>query len=60
MMFIVSHPGTFKYRTKWVVRVAYEERFRLTVKQRARLDQWEKGGAAEDATDKTTEEEPDY
>jgi hypothetical protein len=60
VMFVVSHPGTFKYRTKRVIRVAYEERFRVTIKQRARLDQWEKGEAANDATDATTEEEPDY
>jgi len=60
VMFIVSHPGTFKYRTKRVIRVEYEERFRVTTKQRARLDQWEKGEAAIYETDATTEEEPDY
>lgn len=60
VMFVVSHPGTFKYRTKRVVRVAYEERFRLTTKQRARLDQWEKREATNDTTDATTEEESDY
>jgi hypothetical protein len=60
VMFVVSHPGTFKYRTKRVVRVAYEERFRPTTKQRARLDQWEKGEAANYETDATTEEEPHY
>lgn len=60
VMFVVSHSRTFKYRTKRVIRVAYEERFRLTTKQRARLDQWEKGEAAECATDATTEEEADH
>jgi hypothetical protein len=60
VMFVVSHPGTFKYRTKRVTRVAYEERFRLTTKQKARLDQWEKGETVSNATDVTTEEEPDY
>ena len=60
VMFVVSHPGTFKHRTKRVIRVAFEERFRPTTKQRARLDQWEKGEAANYATDATTEEEPDY
>jgi hypothetical protein len=60
VMFVVSHPGTFKYRTKRMVRVAYEERFRLTDKQRSRLNQWEKGEAANSATDATTEEEPAY
>ncbi|KAI9705149.1 MAG: hypothetical protein M1812_008293 [Candelaria pacifica] len=60
VMFVVSHPGTFKYRTKRVTRVVYEERFRLTTKQKARLDQWEKGETVNNATDVTTEEEPDY
>ena len=60
VMFIVSHPGTFHYRTKRMTRVAYEERFRLTTKQKARLDQWEKVETVNDATDVTTEEEPDY
>jgi hypothetical protein len=39
VMFVISHLGTFKYRTKRVTRVAYEERFRLTIKQKTRLDQ---------------------
>ena len=60
VMFVVSHPRTFKYRTKRLTRLAYEERFRLTTKQRARLDQWEKGETINNATDVTTEEEPDY
>ncbi|RDW57681.1 hypothetical protein BP5796_12482 [Coleophoma crateriformis] len=57
VMFVVSHPGTFKYRTKRVIRVAYEEQFRVTLKQRARLDQWDKGETADCETDVTTEEE---
>jgi hypothetical protein len=60
VMFVVSHPGTFKYRTKRVVRAAYEERFTPTTKQRARLDQWEKGEVGNYETDATTEEESDY
>ena len=60
VMFVVSHPRTFKYRTKRVIRVAYQEQFEVTTKQKARLDQWEKGGVANDTTDATTEEEPDY
>ena len=60
VMFVVSHPGTFKYRTKQVIRAGYEERFGLTIKQRARLDQWSKGETADYATDATTEEEPDF
>ncbi|KUJ14617.1 uncharacterized protein LY89DRAFT_708353 [Mollisia scopiformis] len=60
VMFIVSHPGTFKSRTKRVIRLAYEERFSPTTKQRARLDEWEKGENADAKTDATTEEEPYY
>jgi hypothetical protein len=45
---------------KRVTRVAYEERFGLTTKQKARIDQWEKGETVNNATDVTTEEEPDY
>ncbi|KAF2463440.1 uncharacterized protein BDR25DRAFT_329674 [Lindgomyces ingoldianus] len=43
VMFVVSHPRTFKYRAKRMIRLAYEERFRVTTKQKARLDEWEKG-----------------
>lgn len=61
VLFVVSHSGTFKWRTRSVVRAAYEERFVISAKQRARLDQWEKTDAAklaaEDAGDVTTEDE---
>jgi hypothetical protein len=61
VLFVVSHSGTFKWRTRSVVRAAYEERFVPSTKQRARLDQWEKGDAtkraADDDGDATTEEE---
>lgn len=60
VMFVVSHPGTFKYRTKRVIRAAYEERFRLTAKQKVRLDEWEERETGSYATDATTEEEPDH
>lgn len=60
VMFVVSHPRTFKYCTKRVIRVAYEEEFGLTFKQKQKLDQWEKGEIAKDEIDVTTEEEPDY
>ncbi|KAK5426909.1 hypothetical protein LTR55_012511, partial [Exophiala xenobiotica] len=60
VMFVVSHPGIFKYRTKRVIRIAYEERFSLTTKQRARLGQWHKGEVANNVTDVTTEEELDH
>ena len=61
VLFVVSHSGTFKRRTRHVVRAAYEDRFAISTKQRARLDQWEKTDAAklaaEDERDVTTEEE---
>jgi hypothetical protein len=63
VMFIVSHAHTFQSRTRKVVRAAYEERFFVSVKQRAGLDKWEKTDAAElaeedeDENDVTTEEE---
>lgn len=61
VMFVVSHANTFKWRTRKVVRAAYEERFVVSVKQTAGLDKWEKTDAAklavEDAGDVTTEEE---
>jgi hypothetical protein len=59
MTFVVSHQGTFKNRTKRVVRDAYEGRFGLTTKQRERLDHWDKMKAASDEPDVTTEEEFD-
>jgi hypothetical protein len=61
VLFVVSHSGTFKWRTRTVVRAAYEERFVISTNQRARLDQWEKTDAdklvTEDDGDVTTEEE---
>ena len=60
VMFVVSHPGTFKYRTKRIIRIAYDERFIPTIKQRAGLDKWEKRAGTNDEPDATTEEESDY
>jgi hypothetical protein len=60
VMFVVSHPRVFKSRTKRVIRVGYEEQFGLTVKQRPRLDEWEKGETLDSEIDVTTEEEPNY
>ncbi|TEY42315.1 hypothetical protein BOTCAL_0395g00090 [Botryotinia calthae] len=60
VMFVVSHPRIFKYCTKRVIRVAYEEEFGLTFKQKPKLDQWEKGETAKDEMDVITEEEFDY
>jgi hypothetical protein len=60
VMFVVSHPGTFKSRTRRMIRVAYEQQFGLTLKQRPKLDQWEKGETADYEIDVTTAEELDY
>ena len=61
VLYLVSHSATFKWRTRRVVRAAYEEGFQISTKQTARLDQWEKKDAAklalEGAGDVTTEEE---
>jgi hypothetical protein len=59
VMFVVSHPGTFRYRTRRAIRVAYEERSKVTIKQTARLNQWGKREASSSGTDATTEEKPD-
>ena len=58
VVFIVSHSGTFKSRTRKAVRAAYEERFEVSAKQRAGLDKWNKDEAMIDSDDdRTTEEE---
>jgi hypothetical protein len=61
VLYLVSHAATFKWRTRSVVRAAYEERFVVSPKQKAALDKWEKKDpaklAVEDAGDVTTEEE---
>lgn len=61
VLFVLSHSATFKWRTRVVIRAAYEERFVVSAKQMSRLDQWpvgfseEKEGEIDD--DVTTEEE---
>lgn len=58
VLFIVSHSGTFKWRTRTVTRAVYEERFVVSPKQIARLNQWLKGDTEDDIeADITTEEE---
>ena len=61
VLYLVSHAATFKWRTRSVVRAAYEERFVISTKQTAGLNKWEKKDTAklavEDAGDVTTEEE---
>ena len=56
VLFVVSHPGTFKWRTRTIVLAAYEERFVVSAKQMARLDQWVKGDTADDSEDDVTTE----
>lgn len=61
VLFLVSHSGTFKRKTRKVVRAAYEERFVISTKQRANLDRWEEsdtiGPELEDEREVTTEED---
>lgn len=59
VLFVVSHSGTFGWKARSVVRAAYEERFVVSGKQMARLDQWEKGEGAEreEDDDTTTDDE---
>ena len=61
VLFVVTHPGTFKSKARTVVRAAYEERFDISQKQRARLDHRKKEeDTMDDDEDVTTEEEDDY
>lgn len=64
VLFVVSHPGTFHWKTRNVVRAVYESRFVPSGKQRANLDQWHKlDFSEEDDTgedDETTDEENLY
>ncbi|KAF3057089.1 hypothetical protein GL218_06015 [Daldinia childiae] len=60
-LFVVSHPGTFKQRTRKMVREAFEERFLVTEKQKNGLDKWPVSDLLEDLEDDcTTEESSDY
>jgi len=40
VLFVVSHRSVFKYHARKIIRVAYEERFHVSEKQRANLDKW--------------------
>jgi hypothetical protein len=59
VLFVIGHLRTFGFRTRRVLRAAYERKFVLTVKQRANMDKWDKGGV-DDEDDVTTEEEPSF
>jgi hypothetical protein len=54
VLFIVSHYATFKWKTRTVIRAAYEDRFVLTLKQIARLDEWLKGDTEDDVDEDVT------
>ncbi|KAI3317214.1 hypothetical protein HD806DRAFT_515782 [Xylariaceae sp. AK1471] len=61
-LFVVSHPRTFRHRTRQMVRQAFEERFLASEKQRKGLDKWpidflSSGTSLE--SDVTTEEDYD-
>jgi hypothetical protein len=61
VLFVLSHPGTFKRRNRIVTRAAYEERFVVSVKQLSKLDQWPVRSSKDEGEDTdddvTTEEE---
>jgi hypothetical protein len=60
VLFVVSHPGTFKWKTRNAVRAVYEGRFMISAKQRANLDRWHKlnfSAQTDICEDETTEEE---
>lgn len=59
VQYIVSHPGTFKYRARNVVRAVYDSRSQQSAKQRAQLDRWKKGQDLETDSD-TTLSDPSY
>jgi hypothetical protein len=54
VLYLVSHAATFKWRTRSVVRAAYEERFVVSTKQKAALDKWEKKDPAKLAKTQAT------
>jgi hypothetical protein len=62
VLFVISHPATFRPRARMIIRLAYEERFVPTEKQKADLDKWDKKFAeyGQDEEDVTTSEESDY
>ncbi|KAJ5159328.1 uncharacterized protein N7500_008979 [Penicillium coprophilum] len=60
VLFVVSHPGTFKQGTRVAVRSSFDERFVLSTKQRIQLDRWKREDTTTRSGDEgTTEEEYD-
>lgn len=60
VQFVLTHRRTFKLKTRRVIRAAYEERFAISAKQRARLDELRNGDRTfEEGEDVTTEDNDD-
>ncbi|EEQ35705.1 hypothetical protein McanMca71_007571 [Microsporum canis] len=57
VLFVVSHPGTFKQATRTAVRSVFDERFVVSTKQRSQLDRWKKEDAINSGDENTTEDE---
>jgi hypothetical protein len=56
VQFVVSHSGTFKWKTRKIVRAAFEDRFVVSAKQMGMLDKWN-NDADQNNDDVTTEED---
>lgn len=56
VLFVVSHPGTFKQSTRTAVRAAFEERFVVSPKQQSQLERWRKKFADNRSEDENTTE----
>lgn len=57
VLFVVSHPGTFKQGTRTTVRSVFDERFVVSTKQRSQLDRWKKGATINSSGDNNTTED---
>lgn len=61
-LFVVSHRAIFKYKTRNMVREAFEERFQASEKQQAGLDKWplNRGSVDESQEDDATTDAEEY
>ncbi|KAJ5449523.1 uncharacterized protein N7458_005972, partial [Penicillium daleae] len=57
VLFVVSHPATFKQGTRAAVRSVFDERFVVSTKQRSQLDRWKKGATIHSSGDENTTED---
>ncbi|KAJ6016511.1 hypothetical protein N7540_011102 [Penicillium herquei] len=57
VLFIVSHPGTFKQGTRTAVRSVFEERFVVSKKQQIQLDRWRQGDTSIPSGEENTTED---